>query len=556
MRPAVLVLALMVTPAHASAPDSGLRDYVLGRYASADDRPDAASRYFAIALAAEPELPALARRAFDAAVATGDLPRAVALARQLTAGGTGDSETSLVLLADAVNRRDWPAATRARTGIASAGYASVLEPIIDAWTMFGQGHADKALARLDPAMFTGFARSYVAEQRAHMLAADGQFAAAAAAYAELRVASPSGFALLRLGEADALALSGDKAGALERLAGDDPALAAARQRLATGRRIGAVAPDARHGLALAMARLATDLARERQADRATDLALVFARVGSFLAPDMAATWLVLADVLAATDRNEPALAALDKVRRDDPMFAAAEARRAPVLEAMGRDAEAGALLKAAAAAPGAGADAFLRLGDWHRRADRFGDAADAYGRAIAIAEASGRDADNWGLYFLRGSMRERGGDWPGAEADMRAALAVSPEEPVVLNYLGYSLLDRGLGGAEAPALIARAARLRPGDGGIIDSLGWSQFHAGQFSDAVTTLEKAAALEPTDPTIADHLGDAYWQAGRRIEARFRWRAALALEPDAALKAALTSKLDVGRDAALALKVAAQ
>jgi Flp pilus assembly protein TadD len=127
----------------------------------------------------------------------------------------------------------------------------------------------------------------------------------------------------------------------------------------------------------------------------------------------------------------------------------------------------------------------------------------------------------------------------------------APDEPVVLNYLGYSLLDRGGAGAEAAALIARAAKLRPGDGGITDSLGWSQFRAGRFAEAVATLEKAVTLEPEDPAIIDHLGDAYWQTGRRIEARFRWQAALALEPDDKLKAALAQKLAVGRDAALAL-----
>jgi tetratricopeptide (TPR) repeat protein len=540
-------------PAHASVPDTALRSYVLGRYAAADARPDTADRYFATALAADPGQPALARRAFDVALATGDAPRATGLARQLTADGNGDSEVALVMLADAVNRRDWAAATRARAGIASAGYAAVIEPIVAAWTLFAQGQHAQALARLDLAPFTGFARSYVAEQRAHMLAADGQFAAAAAAYADLQGQAPGGFALLRVGEADALAAGGDKAAALARLAGDDAVLAGARARLAAGRRIGAIAPDARHGLGLAMARLATDLAREQTSSQATDLALVFARVASFLAPDAAATWLVVADVLSAGGRHEAALAALDKVQRSDALAAVAAARRAQVFEAMGREADAGALLQAAASAPGAGADAWARLADWHRRAERFGDAADAYGRAIAANEAG---ADDWSLYFLRGSMKERGGDWAGAETDLRAALARSPDEPLVLNYLGYSLLDHGAAGGEAATLIARAARLRPGDGGIVDSLGWSQFKQGHFGEAVATLEKAAALEPTDPAIADHLGDAYWQAGRRIEAHFRWRAALALDPDAKLKAALLQKLDVGRDAALALQVAAQ
>ena len=541
------LLRFTAASAHASAtpPDDALRGYVLGRYASADDRSAAAQRFFATALAADPSQPAVTRRAFDSAVEAGDKARAIGLARQLTADGGGDSDVALVLLADAVSRKDWAGVGRARAGIASAGYAAVVEPIVTAWTLFAQGKREQALARLEPGGFTGFARSYVAEQRAHMLAADGQYAAAATAYAELRVGTGAGFALLRLGEADALAQAGDGDGALKLLVGNDANIIAARQRLAAGRRIGAQAPDARRGLAWTMARLATDLSREQPAD----LALVFARVSTFLAPENAATWLVLGDVLAGSGRHEAALVALANVRPGDPLSVAAEVRRAEALEAVGRNADAGALLQTAALVDGADADDWARLADWHRRADRFAEAIAAYDRAIAVADRGG--APRWGLYFLLGSMKERAGDWPAAEVDLRAALALSPDEPVVLNYLGYSMLDRGVTGDEPAALIARAAKLRPGDGGIIDSLGWSQFKDGRFAEAVATLERAAALEPTDPTVADHLGDAYWQAGRRIEARFRWRAALGLEPDAKLKAALNRKLEVGRDAALAL-----
>jgi tetratricopeptide (TPR) repeat protein len=552
LRPLLGCLLATATAAPASTPtgDAALRGYVLGRYATADDRPQDAGRFFAAALGADPSQPLVTRRAFDSAVAAGDKPRAVALARKLTANGGGDSDIALVLLADGVNRRDWPAVTRARGAIASAGYAAVIEPIVSAWTLFAQGQPEKALALLDPAAFTGFARPYIAEQHAHMLAADGQHLAAAAAYAELRGSVRNGFALLRLGEADARAQGGARDAALALLEGDDPQLAAARERLLAGRRIGLLAPDAGHGLAWTMMRLAGDLSREQP----VDLAVVFARVATFLAPDNAVTWLVLGDVLAANDQFDAMLPVLDMVRRDDPLFAMAQARRAEAFEALDRNGDAGGLLQAAAAARDARAGDWTRLADWHRRAERFDAAIAAYDRAIAMTEADGGEA--WTLYFLRGSMKERAGAWPGAEADLRKALALSADEPIVLNYLGYSLLDRGLGGAEASAMIARAAKLRPADGGIIDSLGWSQFQAGQYADAVVSLEKAATLEPTDPTIADHLGDAYWQAGRRIEARFRWRAALALDPDEKLQKALVSKLDVGRDAALALQVAAQ
>jgi tetratricopeptide (TPR) repeat protein len=318
----------------------------------------------------------------------------------------------------------------------------------------------------------------------------------------------------------------------------------ARQRLEAGKRIGALAPDARHGIAWMMSRLAADLSR----DKPVPLALLFARVGTFMAPDIAATWLIAGDVLTRSGQNESALLTYDRIPAGDPLSGPAQERRATVLEAMGRDKEAGALLQAATTRSGASADDWTRLGDWHRRADRFDAAIAAYGQAIA--RAGGADA-GWGLYFLRGSMEERAGNWPAAQADLREALKRSPEEPIVLNYLGYSMLDRGENQAEAVALVERAAKLRPGDGGVIDSLGWAQYRQGRYADAVATLEKATALEPNDPTVAEHLGDAYWQVGRRIEARFRWRQALDLDPSTAQRKTLTAKLDYGLDAATAL-----
>ncbi len=529
--------------ATADTPDSALHGYVLGRFAADDDELARAARYFDAARASDPGRPALTRRAFDLAVASGDQARAANLARELAAAGRIDSDIALVRLSDAILRKDWNAATMARTGIASAGYAVVVGPIVDAWILFGGGNHKAALAKIDPSAFSGFARSYIAETRAHMLAADGQWAAAATAYSELYAGTGNGISFLRAGEADARAGNGDRAGALALLSGNDVTVVAARQRLEQGKRIGALAPDPRRAIGWMMSRLATDLSR----DKPVPLALLFARVGTFLAPDVPATWMICGDVLARSGQRESSLLAYARVPATDALAEAASARMTEVLQLLGRDRDAGTVLLAATAAPTAEATDWTRLADWHRRNDRFGDAAAAYTRAITLA---GTDAA-WSLYFLRGSMNERGGNWAAAEPDLRLALAKSSGDPIVLNYLGYSLLDRGLNTAEAVGFIQRAAMLRPGDGGVIDSLGWSQYRQGNYSDAVATLERAAALESTDPTVTDHLGDAYWRVGRLIEARFRWRAARDLDPDEKLKRALTAKLDFGLDAALAM-----
>lgn len=551
MRLCLPLMALFAAlPAQAVVPRaSPLHAYVLGRAAFANDDLGEAAALFDAVQAQDPGRPELARRAFEVAVASGDRKRAFALARDLERTDQGTPEVAMMVLTDAILRKDWAGADAARERLAGAGYASVVGPIVDAWVLFGRGQTEAALARLEPAIFTGFARSYVAEQRAHMLAAAGRWAEAAEAYSLLRAGTPSGISFLRQGEADAIAMGGDKARALALLEGDDPPIAMARARLQSGKRIGALAPDTRRGLAWMAARLAADLSRERP----VPLALLFARTATFLAPDLSAGWLICGDVLARGNSREAALAAYANVPASDALGQTARIRRAEVLELMGRNTEAGALLAEAATAPGAGSDAWVRLGDWHRRAERHEAAGEAYSRAISMAPEG---ANAWGLWFLRGSMRERAQDWPGAEADLRQALALSPDEPVVLNYLGYSLLDRSLKPEESRQLIEKAAGLRPGDGGIIDSLGWSQYMQGLYAEAVQTLERASELEPTDPTVTDHLGDAYWQVGRRIEARFRWQAALAMEPSAAQAERIRAKLDYGLDAALAMATAGQ
>lgn len=549
----MLVLAALTAGPALAVPrgaDSALHGYVLGRMAATDDKLADAARYFEAARLAAPRDPLLTRRAFDLAVAGGDRKLAAALAAQLAATDRADATVAVIRIADAVARRDWRGADAARALIADAGYAAVVGPVVEAWTKFGRGQTEAALAQLDPAGFTGFARGYIGEQRAHLLAAAGRHAEAAAAYRELLAGAAGGVNFLRLGEADALQQAGQREAAAKLLAGaagDGPVLAA-RARLAAGRRIGALAGSPQDGIGWLFARLAVDLAR----DQPVNLALVFARAATFVAPDNSATWLIAGDVLARGARGAAALAAYDRIAPGDPLAATVRARRAAVLSDTGEDKAALALLLAATAGPAATAEDLARLGDWYRRAERHKEAAAAYGRAV---DAAGPAANGWSLLFLRGSSREQAGDWAAAEADLRAALARAPDEPQVLNYLGYSLLDRGQKLAEARMLIERASKLRPDDGFITDSLGWAYYRIGQYELAATTLERAVASEPGDPTINEHLGDAYWRIGRRIEARFRWQATLDLQPTPAQLKSVTAKLDYGLDLATAMAGAA-
>jgi Flp pilus assembly protein TadD len=421
----------------------------------------------------------------------------------------------------------------------------VAAPIADAWVAMARGDTASALAALDVRGAQGVVRAYLAEHRAHVLAAAGRWDEAALAYARARALGGGAPLFLKLGQADALVMAGRRDDALALLSPVDRATAIVRSELQAGRRPGALVTEPRHGLSWLAMRLAGDLGREQAAAPA----LAFARLGSFLSPEQAAPWLLLADLLVPAGQPQAALAALSRLPPAGPHAAQGRARRADALTRSGRSDAARLLLADAAAATDASVDDWTALADWQRDAGDASGAIATLGTAIARFGASMGSGAGW-LHISRAMLRDRGGDWPGAEADLRRALALMPDDPVALNYLGYSLLERGDGAAARP-LIERAAALRPGDGGIIDSLGWLQLHRGEVDAAVATLERAVQLEPADASVTAHLGDAYWQQGRRIEARFRWRQALTMEPDATLRPQLQARLDYGLDAAPAM-----
>ncbi len=518
-------------------------DYVLGRFADADDRSADAARYYASALKGDPGNTILQRRAFDIALIAGDDKLVTSLARDLEASGQGDAATALVRLADALRRRDWGAVDTLK-GLPDSGYAAVVAPVVAAWVRIGRGDVDAALALVDPAKFNGVARSYITEHRAMILAAAKRPGDAAPLFVAMVAGEARGVDRLRIAAAAALVAvhKTDEARAL--LANADPASAigAAAKRLANGQRLDPGASEPRVGVAYLTTRIAGDLSRERP----VPLAVAFARAATLLAPEVGETWLVMGDVLARSGHGDAALAAYAHIAPRDDLAAVATLHRGLALAALGRDDEARRILEAAAAGPGATTDDWQRLGDLERKLGRHAAAASDYTRAIALAGA----AAGWSLYFYRGAALEQAGDWVRGEADLRAALKLVPDEPTVLNYLGYAMLDRGQMLPEATALIARAAKLRPDDGFIADSLGWAYYRAGDDALAVPALEAAARLEPGDATINEHLGDAYWRAGRRLEARFRWRAAANLSPEPPQAALLARKLDFGLDVALA------
>jgi Flp pilus assembly protein TadD len=168
-------------------------------------------------------------------------------------------------------------------------------------------------------------------------------------------------------------------------------------------------------------------------------------------------------------------------------------------------------------------------GNMLRSRERFTDAAVVYSNVIAKLPEP--DTSDWTIFYFRGIAYEQTDRWDLAEKDFKKALELFPDQPLVLNYLGYSWVDQGIHLDEAMEMIRTAVKLRPDDGFIVDSLGWAHYRLGEYEEAVRELERAIELQPNDPILNDHLGDAYWKLDRKLEAQFQWRHArdLGAEP---------------------------
>ena len=414
---------------------------------------------------------------------------------------------------------DWRGAEEQVDRIAADEVFGFMAPVLRAWIAQGSRRGDP-LAILEATPADSPVQNYVPEARALIgLARRGD--SAAAEFAAFASQSGARVQRLRIAGAALLARRGDRREALALLAGPGDALARARASVQAGRSLpGEIATPAA-GVAEFLIRLALDL----NAQDVRPLALSFARLASFLAPDNSEIWLVVGELLSLEERHAAALAALDNIAPDDPFIGTAHDLRSRLLAASGRGEAAIAAMRAAAEAPGALVSDWTRLGDLYVELDRHREGADAYARAIALAGEGGADNPVWALWLIRGGALERAGMWTEGKAALERAHQLAPDQPLVLNYLGYAQLERRENIQEAMRLVAEAHRLAPDNASITDSLGWAHFLTGDVPRAVELLERAAQAEPTDTTINEHLGDAYYRAGRRIEARFAWKAAL-------------------------------
>ena len=273
-----------------------------------------------------------------------------------------------------------------------------------------------------------------------------------------------------------------------------------------------------------------------------DLGLAYLQLALYLEPRHPLALLSLADLYEAMKKPQLAINEYRKIPADSPLHRNAEIQLATNLNSLEKTDEAKDHLKKLIAENPRDTEAILALGNIERSRKNYEDCAKTYGKAIDQIEKPGKS--NWLVFYFRGICHERAKNWPGAEADLKKALELFPDQAHVLNYLGYSWVDQGVNLDEGMKMIRRAVEQRPDDGYIVDSLGWAYYRTGSIEDAVKNLERAVELKPDDPTINDHLGDAYWKTGRQLEAQFQWQHALQLKPEPDELKKIEEKIKVG------------
>ncbi|WP_419730512.1 tetratricopeptide repeat protein [Lichenicola sp.] len=526
-------------PAGAHRPEQALGAYLAGTVAGHLGDSGVAADLLIDALAHDPDAPMLLQPAFLFSALAG-LPQAP----QLAARVEPMLIAQLVLADDAALHDHWDGAVRDFTSLPPSPLNDAIRPLLVAWSQQGAGQTDQALATLAAVPSGGPLAGACALQAAMIADLAGRSENASNLYRTAQALFPSSNLALAQTLGSFLTRHGhpqDAQALIHELAQDIPVLGMVEPGLVASLST-PVVTTARQGMARAYLAIAAVL--QDQGPGAKEATSFILRFALDLQPDLGAARLMMAEQLAPT-HPEAALAVLSGVASNDPLLPLVQLRQATLLAVVGRQAESRQRLEALVRAFPKRPEPAQSLGDVLSDSKLYGPAVTAYDAAIADRQAlnagtSGAGSrpggagslsgNDWQLLFSRAVAFDRQNQWPRAEADLEHALTLSPSEPYVLNYLGYSLVERNQDLKHARVLIQRALDSKPDDGSIRDSLGWAMLRQDDVRGAVHTLERAAEQIPEDPTVNYHLGAAYWAAGRTIEAEDQWRWALVLHPE--------------------------
>jgi len=519
--------------------------YLAGRVARSQRDNLVAAQYYREALERDPASKEILEDAFQLKLATGNFVEAKMLARKLLLRNADHKIANLFLGIDAFSDKNYRAAENHFKAVGKAPIAELTANLARTWTEYARGQVNEAVKFSTQVSTPQTEGSQHIELLHRAMLADlaKKKTLARQAYAQVLKKNPRS---LRAAEAYArhAAFWGDKDLAEKVLkphlatTNPNPLLKALADDIAAGKKISLMVTDAKEGLSEVFQGIGEALA----GDGVVDAGHLYLQLALSVRPDFVVAQYALGELYDQLKNYDLAAASFDRVPRESPLWLNAQLRKAYDLNSLERiDAAKAALLELIKVAPD-DMRSYYTLGNLLRGNKEYASAVEYYSKAIGKLGTT--DKSHWSVFYARGVSYERIKDWPKAEADLKKALDLDPNQELTLNYLGYSWVDQSLNIKEAMELIRRAVQLRPNDGYFVDSLGWAYYRQKDFNQAVKQLERAVELKPDDPVINDHLGDAYWNVGRRLEAKFQWKQALELKPEADDEAKIKKKLDAG------------
>ena len=503
--------------------------YLAARHAGSERDAGAAAAYYRAALRNDPKNSELLERAFLSVLAEGDVEEAVRLADQVIRLDKTDRIARLVIGVHALKQKKYPLAKQNLAQSVRGPITDLAATVLGAWASYGAGDSKAAVESIDKlqgadwyALFKDLHAGLILDLAGNKKEAGKRFDRAQKLDATaLRIVEADGSWLSRNGKKeDALKLFKAFDAQLPR----HPLIVEAMDVLDKGKQLPPLVDNAQSGAAELLYGLGAALGRRG----GEDLGLVYLQLALYLVPNQPLALLSLADLYEQVKNPELAIKAYERVPQSSPLRRNAEIQMAANLDTVDRTDEARQRLSKLVAEHPSDVDAIMALGNILRARKSFAECADVYSKGITAIGTP--EKPNWLIFYFRGICNERNKNWDQAEKDLKEALKLFPDQPHVLNYLGYSWIDQGTNLDEGMRMIRRAVEQRPDDGYIVDSLGWAYFRLGNYDEAVKNLERAVELKPDDPTINDHLGDAYWKTGRTLEANFQWSHARDLKPE--------------------------
>jgi tetratricopeptide (TPR) repeat protein len=518
--------------------------YLAARHASVERDASSAATFYRSALRTDPKNNELLDRAFISSLADGDIDEAVKLADRILLIDKSNRVARLVVGVRDLKAKKYASAQANVNQSIRGPITDLVATLLSGWASYGAGDSKTAVANIDKLTGPEWYPIFKDLHSGMILELAGKEKDAGT---RLERAYKLDDSMLRVADAYARWLSSNKDQpaatavyeAFDKKLARHPLVQEGLRDTRAGKKLAPLVDSAQAGAAEALYGIGATLTRRG----GEDLALVYLQLALYLQPNHPLALLSLADLYESVKKPQMAIKVYERMPASSPLKRNAQIQLATNLDAADRSDEAIKILKTVTAEAPKDIEAIMALGNIERGRKKFSDCVTTYSQAID-ATSGATDKNTWVTYYYRGICEERSKQWNKAEADMRKALELQPEQPHVLNYLGYSWIDQGINLDEGMKMIKRAVDQRPDDGYIVDSLGWAYYRIGNFEDAVKNLERAIDLKPEDPTINDHLGDAYWRIGRTLEAKFQWAHARDLKPEAEELPKIEAKINNG------------